>query len=46
MRLIALLRTLATAIVIPLYVLIVGPPALLWALVSRDPSVLFTVTLH
>lgn len=43
MRPIALLRTLATAIVIPLYVLIVGPPALLWALVSRNPSVLFTV---
>ena len=43
MRSIALLRTLAAAIVIPLYVLIVGPPALLWALVSRNPSVLFTV---
>lgn len=43
MRRIPVLRTFATAVVIPLYVLIVGPPALLWALLSRNPSVLFTV---
>ena len=37
------LRTLATAIVIPLYVLVLGPPALLWTLVTRDPGLLFAV---
>ena len=37
------LRTLVTAIVIPLYVLVLGPPALLWTLASRDPRFLFAV---
>jgi 1-acyl-sn-glycerol-3-phosphate acyltransferase len=43
MRFIAFLRTFATAIVIPLYVLIVGPPALLWTLATRNPRLLFAV---
>ena len=37
------LRTLATAIAVPLYVLILGPPALLWTLVTRNTSLLFAV---
>ncbi|HEY7475331.1 MAG TPA: lysophospholipid acyltransferase family protein [Vicinamibacterales bacterium] len=37
------LRTLLTAVVIPLYVLILGPPALVWTLVSRDTRLLFAV---
>jgi 1-acyl-sn-glycerol-3-phosphate acyltransferase len=41
--LLATFRTFATAIVIPLYVLVVGPPALLWTLVTRNPRLLFAV---
>jgi 1-acyl-sn-glycerol-3-phosphate acyltransferase len=39
----ASLRTLLTAIVIPLYVLVLGPPALIWTLVTRDTRLLFAV---
>jgi 1-acyl-sn-glycerol-3-phosphate acyltransferase len=39
----ATFRTFATAIVIPLYVLVVGPPALLWTLATRSPRLLFVV---
>jgi 1-acyl-sn-glycerol-3-phosphate acyltransferase len=37
------LRTLLTAVVIPLYILILGPPALVWTLISRDTRLLFAV---
>ena len=38
---IALLRTLAATVTISLYVLIVGPPALLWTMLSRDVRLLY-----
>jgi 1-acyl-sn-glycerol-3-phosphate acyltransferase len=37
------LRTLLTAIAVPLYVLVLGPPALLWTLISRDTRLLYAV---
>jgi 1-acyl-sn-glycerol-3-phosphate acyltransferase len=39
----AFLRTLAVAIILPLYILLVGPPSLIWALVTRRPDLLYTV---
>jgi 1-acyl-sn-glycerol-3-phosphate acyltransferase len=38
---VALLRTLATAVVVPGYVFLSGPPLLAWALLFRDPRPLF-----
>ena len=43
MAVIHALRTLITALVIPIYVFVAGPPALLWSLLSRDPRLLFAV---
>lgn len=39
--LIALARTLATAVGLSLYVLVLGPPAILWTIVSRDSRMLY-----
>jgi 1-acyl-sn-glycerol-3-phosphate acyltransferase len=41
--LIAFVRTLAVAIALPLYIFLVGPPCLIWALLTRRPAVLYTV---
>src|SRR5439155_1763701 len=35
------LRTLATLLLVSLYVLLVGPPALLWTMASRDVRLLY-----
>jgi 1-acyl-sn-glycerol-3-phosphate acyltransferase len=43
MPVIPALRTFLTAVVIPLYVFVLGPPAMLWTLVSRDTRFLFAV---
>lgn len=41
--LLAFARTLAVAIVLPLYIFLVGPPSLIWALLTRRPNLLYTV---
>ena len=38
---VAATRTLAAIVTVSLYVLIVGPPVLLWTVVSRDPRVMY-----
>jgi 1-acyl-sn-glycerol-3-phosphate acyltransferase len=43
MPVIPALRTFLTAIAVPLYVLVAGPPALLWTLISRDTRLLYAV---
>jgi 1-acyl-sn-glycerol-3-phosphate acyltransferase len=40
--LIAALRTFSAGVSVALYVLVVGPPALAWALLTRRPDVLYT----
>ena len=39
--LVAAARTLAAVLTVSLYVLLVGPPVLLWTVVSRDPRVMY-----
>ena len=39
----AALRTAAACTSVALYVLLIGPPALLWALLTRRPNILYTV---
>lgn len=38
---VAVLRTAATALVLTLYILVVGPPTLLWTVLTRNPSLLY-----
>jgi len=38
---IAAVRTAASLLLVSVYVLVVGPPALLWTVVSRDPRLLY-----
>jgi 1-acyl-sn-glycerol-3-phosphate acyltransferase len=38
---VALVRTAATAVLVSAYILVVGPPVLLWALATRDARVLY-----
>lgn len=40
--LIAALRTFAAVLVVALYVAVVGPPALAWALLTRRPNILYS----
>ena len=40
---IAAFRTLATAIIVSSYVLVIGPPVVLWTLVSRNARLLYAV---
>ena len=43
MPVIPALRTVVTAVLIPVYVFVLGPPAMLWTLLSRDTRFLFAV---
>lgn len=43
MPLIPALRTFLTAVAVPVYVLVLGPPALVWTLISRDTRLLYAV---
>jgi len=38
---VAFIRTLVTAVVVSIYVLLLGPPTLLWTLVTRNPRLIY-----